>query len=59
MKWLLIGLALIALWYILAPLFTPDSLRRKQRGPAGRQRRQRPDLTVIDGQGRVVDEEAE
>ena len=65
MKWLLIGLVLVALWYVLAPLFTPSSLRPSRPGP-GRQHppaRQktgkRQQFTVIDGRGRVVDEEAE
>jgi len=63
MKWLLIGLALTALWYILAPLFTPSALRQRRSGPATDQqtskRTRRPDLTVIDGQGRIVEEEPE
>ena len=60
LKWLLIGIALVIAWYILAPLFTPRSLRQQpRRGAAGRPRRRArrkgPDLEVIDGEGRVIE----
>lgn len=60
LKWLLIGIALVIAWYILAPLFTPSSLRRQPgRSASGksrrRARRKGPDLEVIDGEGRVIE----
>lgn len=61
MKWLLIvGIILLAGWYILAPLFTPGALRPRTRPrsrPHRGSKRRRSDLTVIDGQGRVIDED--
>ncbi|GEM_PF-3413006 len=59
LKWLLIGIALVVAWYILAPLFTPSSIRRQSgQSDAGksrrRARRKGPDLEVIDGEGRVI-----
>ena len=63
MKWLLIvGIVLFAGWYMLAPLFTPLTLRgapSRRPDPQRRTRRGRPDLTVINGSGRLVDDETE
>jgi hypothetical protein len=51
--WLIIGLALVAIWYLLAPLFTPGSLKR---GPRRRHRSAKgKNLEVIDGEGRIIE----
>ena len=49
LKWVLIGLGLTVLWYLLAPLFTPKPLRGK-RGASDEE------PTIIEGKGRVIDE---
>jgi len=48
-KWILIGVALLVLWYILAPLITPRPLRPRKRrdGKQGDE--------VIDSEGRIID----
>jgi len=57
LRWLLIGLALLVAWYILAPLFTPSRLKQRPGGKAGGKRpRSKRGLTVIDGKGRIVDD---
>lgn len=50
MKWILLGVLAVVLWYVLAPLFTPRPLR-----PGGRRRDKRRDDDVIDGEGRIID----
>ena len=60
LKWLLIGIALVIAWYILAPLFTPSAVRnqphrRAARRPRKRARRKGHDLEVIEGEGRVIE----
>lgn len=63
LRWVLIGVALLLIWYILAPLFTP-ARRSPQRdrdratGTTGKRRRARrkgQDFEVIEGDGRVID----
>jgi hypothetical protein len=57
LRWLLIGLALLLAWYILAPLFTPGRLKKRPGSKAGSKRpRSKRGLTVIDGKGRIIDD---
>lgn len=50
MKWVLLGVLVLVLWYILAPLITPRPLRPRK-PPRGR----KGDDEVIDGKGRIID----
>jgi hypothetical protein len=51
--WLIIGLALIAVWYLLAPLFTPGSAKRGSQ--RHRHKSKETNLEVIDGKGRIIE----
>ena len=50
MKWILLGVLAVILWYILAPLITPRPLRQNKRRTGKKQ-----DAEVIEGEGRVID----
>ncbi len=50
MKWILLGVLAVVLWYLLAPLFTPRPLRQ-----SGKRRNKRKDDDIIDGEGRIID----
>lgn len=57
LRWLLIGLALLLAWYILAPLITPRRLKQHPGSKPGSKRpRSKRGLTVIDGKGRIIDD---
>ncbi|MBN2081228.1 hypothetical protein JW859_03360 [bacterium] len=63
LSWVLIGLALVLAWYILAPLFTPASLKsrpaaRREKKASGQRRSTRGkgrDFEVIEGKGRIIE----
>ncbi|MCH7472709.1 hypothetical protein IIA79_07150 [bacterium] len=56
LKWIIIGLVLTFIWYVLAPFFTPASLRgRKPGGKAkGKHAGKGENFEVIDGKGRII-----
>lgn len=50
MKWILIGVLLVVVWYIIAPLLTPAPLK----GGKGRKAR-KVDADVIEGEGKIIE----
>jgi hypothetical protein len=50
MKWILLGVLAVVLWYIVAPLITPRPLRPNKRRTSKKQ-----DSDVIEGEGRIIE----
>ena len=50
MKWILLCVLAVVLWYIVAPMITPRPLRQQKRRTTKKQ-----DTDVIEGKGRIID----